>query len=313
MTQDEAFLQAIWEDLSDDTPWLVYADWLEERGDPRAVLYRNRRLTNSIGMQFVLIPPGKFLMGSPETEAERHSGEGPQHEVEITRPFYLGVYPVTQAEYEKVMGKNPSWFSASGAGKDEVKKLDTRRFPVECVSWDDATAFCRLLTETESGLGRLYRLPTEAEWEYACRGGPVLSKAFLPFCFERPTASLSSTQANFNGYFPYGGASREPEPSLGPRTIQVGSYQPNPLGLWDMHGNVWEWCADWYQENYYWHSPQRDPQGPESSSENRRVLRGGSWVGDGWLCRAANRNKAAPFMTTGDYGFRVVLVGARAL
>jgi uncharacterized protein (TIGR02996 family) len=309
MTQDEAFLQAIFEDLTDDTPWLVYADWLEERGDPRSELYRHRRLTNSIGMQFVLIPPGKFLMGSPETEADRRPDEGPQHEVEITQPFYLGAYPVTQEEYQKVTGRNPSHFSPSGGGKDQVLHLDTRRFPVESIYWEYAVSFCRLLTEKESGSGRLYRLPTEAEWEYACRGGPVLAAEALPFCLERPTASLSSNQANFDGGDPYGKAAAGPSLE---RTTRVGSYQPNPLGLWDMHGNVWEWCADWYQEDYYQHSPTQDPQGPESSAEKLRVLRGGSWFGSGWCCRAAIRVRRLPAGLINGDGFRLVLVaGAR--
>jgi uncharacterized protein (TIGR02996 family) len=308
MTQDEAFLQAIWEDLSDETPWLVYADWLEERGDPRSELYRHRRLTNSIGMQLVLIPPGKFLMGSPESEAERFDDEGPQHEVEITRPFYLGTYQVTQEEYQKVMGKNPSYFSAKGGGKGKVKKLDTRRFPVESVSWDETVEFCRLLTEKEGDSARLYRLPTEAEWEYSCRGGQFF-KDSVPFYLAAPSSSLSSQQANFNGNYPYGVAAKGPYLQ---RTNTVGSYQPNVLGLYDMHGNVWEWCSDWFDPNYYQRSPKQDPQGPESSPENRRVLRGGSWGSYGRSCRAAGRYGVDPGVRDYYDGFRVVLVaGAR--
>jgi uncharacterized protein (TIGR02996 family) len=295
MTQDEAFLQAIFEDPSDDTPWLVYADWLEERGDPRAELYRHRRLTNSIGMQFVLIPPGTFLMGSPETEAERESDEGPQHEVEITQPFYLGAYPVTQEEYQIVMRKNLSWFSSKGGGKGGVKKLDTRRFPVERVSWENAVEFCRLLTEKEGGSGHLYRLPTEAEWEYACRGGQAF-KDSAPFYFTKPSSSLSSKRANFEG-------------NVG-RTTTVGSYQPNVLGLYDMHGNVWEWCSDWFDRSYYQRSPKQDPQGPESSPENRRVMRGGSWGYGRRECRAASRAGSNPGNRLGVIGFRVVLVAS---
>jgi uncharacterized protein (TIGR02996 family) len=307
MTHDEAFLQAIFEDLSDETPWLVYADWLEERGDPRAELYRHRRLTNSIGMQFVLIPPGKFLMGSPETEVSRYHDEGPQHEVEITRPFYLGAYPVTQAEYQQGRCKNRSYFSHRGEGKGKVKDLDTRRFPVECVSWGDAMEFCRRLTQKESGSGRRYRLPTEAEWEYACRGGPVFAKEVLPYCLARPSSSLSSTQANFDGNYPFGSPGRGP---YFERPTPAGSYQPNPLGLWDMHGNIWEWCADWYDEGYYERSPIKDPQGPESSPQNRRVLRGGSWSHTGSACRAAFRGGSEPGVRSDRSGFRVVLVVA---
>jgi uncharacterized protein (TIGR02996 family) len=302
VTQDEAFLQAIWEDLSDDTPWLIYADWLEERGDPRSELYRHRRLTNSIGTPLVLIPPGKFLMGSPETEAQRSENEGPQHEVEITRPFYLGAYPVTQEEYEKVMGKNPSWFSARGGGKGKVKGLDTRRFPVENVSWEDAVEFCRLLTEKERGSGRLYRLPTEAEWEYSCRGGQFY-KDSVPFCLAAPSASLSSQQANFDGNYPYGGAAKGPYLE---RTATVGSYQPNVLGLYDLHGNVWEWCQDWYGPYPDNKEAVRDPDGPPKASV--RVLRGGSWGFDGRSCRSAYRNGDTPDYRALSIGFRLAAV-----
>jgi formylglycine-generating enzyme required for sulfatase activity len=262
---------------------------------------------NSLGMKFVLIPPGTFLMGSPPEEEGRLIDEGPVHEVEITQPYYLGVYQVTQAEYERVMGMNPSWFSSSGQGKDQVKGQDTRRFPVEFVSWEDAVEFCRKLSEMpeEKKHGRTYRLPTEAEWEYSCRGGASDSK---PFYFkDGPTSWLSSTQANFEGNYPYGGAAKGPYLA---RPTPVGSYQPNAFGLFDMHGNVWEWCADWFDNKYYEKSPKKDPQGPEKGK--RRVLRGGSWSLIGWLCRAAYRTSLEPG-NRGDFiGFRVLLfAGAR--
>src|SRR5262245_51092066 len=132
-----------------------------------------KELTNSIGMKFRLIPAGKFVMGSPEDEKDRVKGDAEfQHEVEITTPFYLGVYEVTQKQYETVVGKNPSWFSSTGGGEDEVKGLDTSAFPVERVSYKDAIAYCQKLSESaaEKKAGRVSRLPTEAEWEYACRG-----------------------------------------------------------------------------------------------------------------------------------------------
>ncbi len=243
-----------------------------------------REIVNAIGMKLVLIPKGKFLMGSPDSEAERQANEGPVHEVEITRPFYLGAFPVTQAQYQKVMGSNPSQFSGNPNN------------PVEQVSWDDAVAFCKKLSEMteEQRKKRLYRLPTEAEWEYSCRGGAI-SK---PFHFG---ASLSSTHANFDGRYPYGGA------PVGPylqRTTPVGSYAANAFGLYDMHGNVWEWCIDWFDDAYYNQSPRQDPQGPHSGE--RRVLRGGSWSYNGRNCRAAYRDGGGPGNRFHDIGFRVL-------
>jgi formylglycine-generating enzyme required for sulfatase activity len=197
---------------------------------PRSTQPDHRPITNSIGMKLVFIPAGKFTMGSPNDEANRSADEQ-QHEVAITREFYLGVYEVTQEEYETVMGQNPSWFCAGGDGKERVAGLDTRRFPVENVSWEDAVEFCRKLSAraAETKAGRAYRLPTEAEWEYACRGGARSSE---PFHFG---AALSSTQANFDGNLPYGGAAKGPY--MG-RTCRVGSYQPNGFGLYDLHGEL---------------------------------------------------------------------------
>ncbi|HKB37984.1 MAG TPA: bifunctional serine/threonine-protein kinase/formylglycine-generating enzyme family protein, partial [Gemmataceae bacterium] len=216
----------------------VPSDLKEPKGVPTVRLELadalTERLVNSIGMKFVLVPPGRFLMGSPLTEAERGTDEGPQHEVIITRPFYLGMYLVTQREYEHVTGESPSHFSLIGDGQEKVLGLDTSHFPVEQVSWEDAVAFCRMMSDIpqERRRGRLYRLPTEADWEYACRGGAAGTGPF-PF-----GSSLSSFQANFNGRHPYGGASEGPYLE---RTTAVGSYPPNGFGLFDMHGNVWEW------------------------------------------------------------------------
>jgi formylglycine-generating enzyme required for sulfatase activity len=245
-----------------------------------------KAITNSIGMKFVRIPAGKFMMGSPKSEKDRFDDEGPQHEVEITKAFYLGVYTVTQAEYQKVMGSNPSYFSRDGSGKDQVKGLDTSQFPVEQVSWDDAVAFCQKLTalEKEMESKRAYRLPTEVELEYSCRAGT--KTAF--HCGD----SLKSDQANFNN-------------NLG-RTCKVGSYKPNAWGLYDMTGNVYQWCSDWYDKDYYKVSSKKDPQGPKSVSENARVLRGGSWNYDPRRCRAAYRHCVAPSFRYYSYGCRVV-------
>ena len=247
-------------------------------------------------MKLMLIPAGKFIMGSPKDEKERSSAEE-QHEVSITKPFYLGVYVVTQAEYEKVMGNNPSYFSAKGGGKASVKDMDTGQFPVEQVSWDDAVAFCKKLSELpkEKKAGLVYRLPTEAEWEYACRAGTK-----TPFHYGD---SLSSKQANFNGGFPYGGADKGPYLE---RTAKVGTYAANAFGLYDMHGNVWEWCQDWYDASYYKNSPKEDPPGPAQASD--RVVRGGGWDGRGRFCRSAFRDWSEPGRRDDDLGFRVVAV-----
>ncbi|MFO0878905.1 MAG: formylglycine-generating enzyme family protein [Gemmataceae bacterium] len=245
-------------------------------------------ITNAIGMRFVLIPAGKFVMGSPSDEAGRRDNEGPQHEVIITRPFYLGIHPVTQAQYLKVMGTNPARFQgAAGGGPDH---------PVESVSWDDAQNLARWLSEmlSESQARRSYRLPTEAEWEYACRAGST-----TPFSFGN---TLSGERASIDGNHPYGDAPRTPSV---PRTARVGSFPANHFGLYDMHGNVWEWCADWYDAAYYPRAPRQDPPGPEVGLY--RVLRGGSWRNQAATCRSAYRNALAPNQRQPFIGFRLVL------
>lgn len=251
-------------------------------------------MTNSIGMKLILIPPGTFTMGSPDSEKDRGSDEF-QHQVEISKPFYLGVFPVTQEEYESVTGTNPSLYSPGGNGADKVQTVNTSRFPVETVSWHDAVAFCKELSELEEEVkaGRKYRLPTEAEWEYACRGG-VDGKAFGV----GDGTSLSSTQANFDGSAAKG-------PFLD-RTTQVGSYRANAFGLYDMHGNVWEWCADWYDADYYKTSPRRDPE--NTTPSKLRVCRGGCRINDASYCRSAYRGSNEPGLRYVSVGFRVAAV-----
>jgi formylglycine-generating enzyme required for sulfatase activity/mono/diheme cytochrome c family protein len=256
---------------------------------------RGPDVINSVGMKFVRIPAGKFRMGSPEDEKGRGADEQ-AHDVEITKSFHLGIYEVTQGEYEVVMGKNPSGFSAGGRKKEMVKAFkDTRRFPVEQVSWDNAVDFCEKLSARpeEKAAGRKYRLPTEAEWEYACRGGAD-EQHYSPFHFG---PSLSSEQANFGDVLK--------------RTTTVGSYPPNAFGLYDMHGNVAEWCADSYDEDFYKAGPRKDPRRDERPGDTlkRRVLRGGSWSNDGERCRAAARLQSPPGYAGGNaYGFRVILI-----
>jgi formylglycine-generating enzyme required for sulfatase activity len=254
--------------------------------------------TNYIGMKLVWIPPGKFTMGSPREEAGR-SDEEVQHEVEISQEFWLGAHEVTQKQFRDLMGYNPSWFSKTGGGKNKVIRLNTDDFPVEMVSWDEAVEFCNKLTarDTKKPAGWVYRLPCEAEWEYACRGG---SPAYQVFHFGN---ALSGKQANFKSNVPFGLADKV-EPLN--RPCKVGSYPANDFGLHDMHGNVWEWCLDWYGKEYYGKSPAKDPPGPREGSV--RVNRGGGWFYNGRGCRSAFRSWYPPEKGNSHLGFRVALV-----
>ena len=245
-----------------------------------------QKMTNSIGMQLAQIPPGEFLMGSPESDMA-NLDSGPQHLVRITRPFYLGVYEVTQVEYEEVMGVRPSHFYSSGIGSEEVKGLNTDSFPVDQVTWGQASEFCRRLSELpeEVAAGRTYRLPTEAEWEYACRAGTITSYSF--------GNAINLTQANISA----SGAGKDSQPIK--RTEEVGSYPPNSFGLYDMHGNVWEWCSDGKRE--YTRSSQTDPNGGHAM---HYVIRGGGWDFPAQFCRSDYRKEALAGYVY--FGFRVV-------
>jgi formylglycine-generating enzyme required for sulfatase activity len=261
------------------------APWVKKHG---------KEFTNSIGMKLVRIPSGKFKMGSPTDDKHRGRDEQ-QHEVEISKPFYLGVHEVTQGQYKKVMGSNPSYFSSAGTGKGKVAGLDTSDFPVENVSWEDAVEFCKKLSAlpAEKGAGRTYRLPTEAEWEYACRAGAADSS---PYHFGN---AISTATVNYGGFRGLGGSPG--------RTCKVGSYKPNKFGLFDMHGNVWEWCSDWYERDYYGKSPKVDPQGPMMGTQ--RVFRGGSWQNPDYCCRTASRiGLASPKLRNYVIGMRAVAV-----
>ncbi len=265
-------------------------------------LYAQQVPTNVVVTNMVWISPGTFTMGSPDTEAERHSWEGPQTRVTISQGFWMGKYEVTQGEYSPMMGSNPSYFTTKDAYGNPISPDLSR--PVEQVSWNDAVAYCGALTTRERNAGRLpdgyvYRLPTEAEWEYACREGTTTAFHYGP--------SLRSGMANFYGYEEYEASiGRYYNPSgiyLG-RTTSVGSYAPNAWGLYDMHGNVWEWCHDWGSGDLPGGSVT-DPQGPSAGSG--RVIRGGSWLDDARWCRSAYRNFYYPDYTYLDIGFRVVL------
>lgn len=255
----------------------------------------------AVSTNLVAIPAGTFVMGSPASEPARSIAEGPQTQVTISQGFWMGKYEVMQAEYLAVMGNNPSVFvAANGYGTDLSR-------PVETVSWYDAVAYCAALTARERSAGRLpagyaYRLPTEAEWEYSCRAGTT-----TPFHYG---SALRSGMANFYGYDEYppcGDSTYYCYNASGislHRTTSVGSYAPNAWGLYDMHGNVWEWCQDWY--GAYPGGSVSDPQGPASGSS--RVSRGGGWYEHAFNCRSAFRNYYySPLGRYYNLGFRVVL------
>jgi len=255
-----------------------------------------KEITNSLQMKLVLIPAGKFKMGASPKEIEEFFGqpdEGPQHDVHITRPFYMGIHEVTQRQFEKIMGRNPSIFTEEqGGGPDH---------PVNRVSRAEATEFRHRLSElpAEKEAGRLYRLPTEAEWEYACRAGT--KTAF--HCGD----TLTCVQANCVTPAP----DRPNKSPLG-KTAKVGSYPPNGFGLYDMHGNVREWCQDLYDPDYYKASPSDDPKGPRfplgPPVGERYIFRGGCFYEEARFCRAAFRHGHEPFPEdhTG-IGLRVVM------
>jgi formylglycine-generating enzyme required for sulfatase activity len=233
---------------------------------------------NSIGMKLVWIPAGSFTMGSSSKEKGRGDDEI-QRRVTFTAGFYMGAHAVTQEQWHKVMGGNPSHFKGEP------------NLPVDSVSWHDCKAFCKTLSLRE---GKLYRLPTEAEWEYACRAGTTTAY--------HTGDTLSTNQANYNGNFVYGagtkGVFRE-------KTTPVGSFPANAWGLFDMHGNVWQWCEDWH--GGYARTDVVDPTGPKTGKS--RILRGASWSNHPIFARSANRNFADPDTRIEHNGFRVVLVG----
>ena len=244
--------------------------------------------TNSIGMKLVLIPPGEFRMGSPDTDPQAKDNEKPQHPVRITRPYLMGSCEVTQDEYRSVVGASPSSFSATRGGNGKVNDADVGRLPVEQVSWEDANEFCSKLSALpyEQAAKRTYRLPTEAQWEYACRAGSE-----TVFCFGRDAVILSD----------YGWYRMRADDQM---THAVARKKPNAWELYDMHGNVWEWCGDWLKDNYYRQSPRDDPEGPPSASY--RVTRGGCWSTSTAGCRSAARDCNIPTARTDRLGFRVV-------
>ena len=327
----EGLLAGIVADPLEETRWLVLADWLEEFDDPRrAELLRLHRkmlggggawwvvgggtdpvfshhpppstlhdlqarmvallgegvrpcvpqetitLPGGVGMSFSFIPPGSFLMGSDHPEAQ--DDEKPVHRVTLTKGFFLGIHPVTQAQWRAITGESPSFF-----------KGDNR--PVEQVSWADCQEFCRRLTAHLGGRG-VVSLPSEAEWECACRAGTTTEFHFAD--------AITTDLANYDGNSTWNGS---PEGIYREETTEVGSFPANPWGLFDMHGNVWEWCQDGY--GAYSLDNLIDPISLQEQSNDRRVLRGGSWVIFAGDCHAASRNWHAPDLRGGDNGCRV--------
>jgi uncharacterized protein (TIGR02996 family) len=304
----ESLLQAIVEDPQTETRWLVLADWLEEHDDPRrAELLRLHRrllgtccepekhperaawqtrmvellgqgvrpcvpqkevtLAEGVEMVFSFIPPGSFLMGSPAGEGPLPDSERP-HRVTLTRGYWLGTCPVTQAQWQAVTGGNPSRFKAKGR-------------PVERVTWDDCRQFCGLAARRT---GFPFRPPTEAEWERACRSGTT-----TPFFFG---GTISTDLANYNGGHVYG---KGPKGVFRNRTTLPGTFPPNAWGLYDTHGNVWEWCSDWYGP--YPQAEIKDPLSPDTGGT--RVQRGGCWRAYPVACRSASRWHINPGYRTG--------------
>lgn len=298
------------------------ADTAED--EKKSELQPGDTLVNSIGMKLVVLPQGIYVRGSPEDEFRRHEDEDRRPVVLTPSPIF-GVYEVTQHEYQTVTRSNPGYFCSTGDGAESVEGTDTSRFPVENVTWQEANDFCRRLSSRpeERAAKRTYRLPTEAEWEYACRANSLTTFHVGEL--------ISSDQANFRADKPYWNS---PIGTYLGRTRSVGSYFPNGFGLYDMHGNVAEWCADWYvsplPNGYSWTAKGRtaedtnllleefvnaikkglpisqyaNPQGPLQGET--RVVRGGGFSSDGTLCRSAVRRFQRPGTGLRSIGFRVV-------
>jgi formylglycine-generating enzyme required for sulfatase activity len=270
----------------------VDAQGRETSRNRRQAQYFTEDLGNGVTLDMVVIPGGTFLMGSPDTEAKRLNSESPQHSVSI-KPFYMGKFTVTQAQWRAVaalpqvsraLNPAPSYFKGDN-------------LPVEQISWEEAVEFCQRLSQKT---GRIYRLPSEAEWEYACRAGTT-----TPFHFGE---TITSDLANYDGTDTY---ASEAKGTYREKTTPVGSFQvANAFGLYDMHGNVWEWCADPWHPNY--RDAPSDGRAWDNDGDNRyRLLRGGSWYYSPWLCRSAFRYLLVAGNGYDNLGFRVVCAAAR--
>ena len=248
--------------------------------EQRQAEYFSENLGRGVSLEMVQIPGDTFMMGSPDNEQGRSNDESPQHRVTVPT-FFAGKYAITQAQWEAVMGNNPSDF------KGEKR-------PVENVSWDEAVEFCKKLSQTT---GKKYRLLSEAEWEYACRAGTT-----TPFHFGE---TITPELVNYNGNYPYGKAAKG---KYRQETTDVGSFPPNAFGLYDMHGNVWEWCSDEWHDNYS--GAPTDGSSWETGGSEYRVLRGGSWYRFAVDCRSAYRRRYSAGYRSSSIGFRVALASA---
>ena len=295
-------------------------------------------ITNSIGMKFTLIPAGEFLMGSRETSKQLNTAFAPygakkpvwiknvppSRRVRITRPFYLGAHEVTRGQFRRFVDDTGYQTDAEKGDRKGITVIEfvdretevrldpegswrkvgfdqTDEHPVVGVSWNDATAFCKWLSDKE---GTTYRLPTEAEWEYACRAGSTTRYSGGD---DPEDLALTGNVADSTAKAQFPDSKWTIRGSDGyAYTAPVGKFRANKFGLYDMHGNVSEWCADWYDAAYYRESPSEDPAGPATGSH--RMYRGGGWIYYLWFCRSADRARNGPAQRSNYLGFRVALV-----
>ncbi len=276
-----------------DQPALLQAPFTKEQAEKARAEWaaflkiperKQIELPKGMKLEVVLIPPGQFRMGT-----EGNTKNEVAHDVTITKPFYMAVTETTQEQYEAVIGKNPSGFAPNGKFKDRIgPEMDTAKFPVETVTWIEADSYCKAIK---------VQLPTAAQWEYACRGGTT-----SPFHFGN---SLNGTEANSNGNAPTPFGTM-----IGPnleRATKVGSYKPNGFGLFDMHGNVSEWCRDWYADSTV-DLGDTDPERTTETADARRVERGGSWYTHSMLCTSGGRGGRPPGHRWVNIGFRVIVL-----
>ena len=274
-------------------------DWHPGRAE-----VKREDLGNGMELELVGVPGGRFVMGSPESEEYRWNDEGPQHEVTVPS-FWMGKYAVTQAQWRVVA----SWPQVERELDPEPSFFKGDNRPVELVSWFEAEEFCkRLARKTECE----YRLPSEAEWEYVCRAGTENTLSLWRNNNDGAGQTIGGTDREWQGEILLGYYGDGPRGKFREETMEVGSFPPNGFGLYDMHGNVWEWCADWWHDSYAGAPPGGTPW-IKGGLEDRRVLRGGSWGNPPQYCRSASRYWGRPVSRYDVIGFRVVCSSARPL